>query len=110
MLSCARRSRSRHGELILKGGAPRLRRAPAPGRRRGPGCESVLEETALSWVTSWLWLWLQRAGRRGAEAARWPSGGSGVFREQVADAWRRLRWGEESEEQSDAGEDGGGEA
>lgn len=68
MLSFACRSLSRHGELILKGGGPRLRR----GRR------SVLEETVLSWVTSCL----QRAVR---EEARRLGVQRGVFREQMGD-------------------------
>lgn len=68
MLSFACRSLSRHGELILKGGGPRLRR----------GWGSVLEETVLSWVTSCL----QRAGR---EEARRLGGQRGVSREQMGD-------------------------
>lgn len=109
MLSLACSSLSRHGERILKGSGPRLRRGLAARRRGGPECgESVLEETALSWVTSWL----QRAGRGEAEAAGRPSVGSGVFGEQTTGdvAWSRRRPEEESEERSDTGEDGGGEA
>lgn len=113
MLSFACRSLSRHGELMLKGSGPRLRRGSAPRRRRGPVCRSVLEETALSWVTSCL----QRAGGGEAEEARWLGVDAGVFREQIGDVWSHLRWVEEyetargsstSEEQSDTREGGGG--
>lgn len=112
MLSFACRSLSRHGELILKGSGPRTRRgAAAEARRRGgPAWRSVLEDTALSWVTSWS---LQRAGRGEAEAARWPSVDSGVFREQMGDVWSHLRWVEEYEAargSSTSEEGGGGEA
>lgn len=79
MLSFACRSLTRHGELILKGSGPRLRRGSAPRRRRGPFGRSVLEETVLSWVTSWP----QHAGR--GEAEGWPSVDSGIFREQMGD-------------------------
>lgn len=89
MLSFACRSRSRHGELILKGSGPRQGRGSAPRRRGGPAWRSVLEETALSWVTSCL----RRAG--GGEAARWLCNDSGVFREQMGDVWSHLRWVEE---------------
>ena len=108
MLSFACRSLSRHGELILKGSGPRTRRGSANRRRCGPVWRSVLEDTALSWVTSWS---LQRAGR--GEAERWPSVDSGVFREQMGDMWSHLRWVEEYEAArgSSTSEEGGwGEA
>lgn len=78
MLSFACRSLSRHGELILKGSGSCLGRGLALRRRRV--CESVLEETALSWVTSWL----QREGAgEAAEAVGWPNVDSGVFKESM---------------------------
>lgn len=107
MLSFACRSRSRHGELILKGGGPQLGRGAVARQRGGPLWQSVLEETELSWVTSCA----QLAGSGEAEDARWLAIPTRVFREQKGATWSHLRWVEEfgvwwagstSEEQSDS--------
>lgn len=111
MLSFVWRSLSRQGKLILKGvGAWQ-------GRGWGwrlcgiPANESELEDTALSWVTSWL----QRAG--GVEVTGRQGDDSGGVREQMGEVWSHLRLVEEfeatesmSELQSSDGDDEAAEA
>lgn len=80
-LSLACSSLTRQGELIFKGTGPWLRRGLSLRRRGGPDCESVLEETALSWVTRWLLC----AGGGDAEVASRPSIDSGVLKEQMGE-------------------------
>lgn len=94
MLSLACSSLSRQGELILKGGGRCLGRGLWVELRRGRGwrwgwrsvCKSVLEETALSWVTSRS----RRAG--GGEVTFRPGVHSNVLREHVGEVWSRSRW------------------
>ena len=77
MLSFACSSLSRHGELIFKGVDPQL--------RRWVGQKSLLEETALSCVTSCPQL------RDAGEEARRLSADTGDFRVQMVEAWRCRR-------------------
>lgn len=102
MLSLACRSLTRQGVVNLAGSAP-----PRLRRLGGAESESVEEETALSWVAPWL----QHAGGGGGEAGvGWLRVDSRVFREHMGDMWSHLRRVEESEEQNDTGEGGGGGA
>lgn len=80
MLSFACSSLSRHGELIFKGADPKL--------RRWEGQKSLLEETALSCVTS-----CPQRPDAGEEARRL-SADTGFFRVQMGEVWRRRRWEE----------------